>query len=787
MLSRFFKKRDGVDSPHANSLPQAGPDPKETKLRQAEDARAQWLPRLQAAQGDDAALLLIAQDAPVLQLKLDAVEALAGEDALKQAERTLRNHDSRVHKAAKRRLVAAVAQREARAGAQALIESATVLVGETPLAANRLVALDRGWQALDASLLDPAQVGEFSALSERLNTLLREQGEQELARQQERQRLLAEAAQAQAEEDARVAALAAVEPPAPEPEPEPVAEPTAPPVAKSLSAEQRSQLDSLLSQAETALAEGQLGEMQQQLQAADAALDAWHGVTISDSLRARLQALHAERARLKGWQQWGGARALDSLVDEAEALAQRTLVVADPEAGKAAKLNVKVHADTIHALRARWKEIDRTGAPSNQTLWQRFDAALQIAYQPVAAQQAALKAARQDNLHAREALLATLDAVPVGEPPAHPDERAAHWKELLRALSSFQLAWRQLGPPEHTVPSGAKKALQQRLSSSVERIEAPLNEARRVAAAERERLIAHADALVQELARNPATRDAVPRVRELQADWQQHARTLPLARGVEGALWARFKAATDAVFAQREAAFSARDAELATHLAAREALIERLTAIDLDTTPVAEMQRALGEADREWRQVVEIPRAAVNAIEVRFRDARAALAQAVAESAQKRWQAECDALAARLALCEERESAAADAGELAVRWAALHPLPAAWEKPLAQRWSQPIEPGPLADAACDELLLQLEAAFDLPTAPAWQAARRDLKLRALKDALEGRGPQPQDPATQRAAWFGVALRQSGLNPVQRERLHALVAALRQTPPAGSAR
>ena len=94
------------------------------------------------------------------------------------------------------------------------------------------------------------------------------------------------------------------------------------------------------------------------------------------------------------------------------------------------------------------------------------------------------------------------------------------------------------------MPSGAKKALQQRLSSSVERIEAPLNEARRVAAAERERLIAHADALVQELARNPATRDAVPRVRELQADWQQHARTLPLARGVEGALWARFKAAT---------------------------------------------------------------------------------------------------------------------------------------------------------------------------------------------------------------------------------------------------
>ena len=153
------------------------------------------------------------------------------------------------------------------------------------------------------------------------------------------------------------------------------------------------------------------------------------------------------------------------------------------------------------------------------------------------------------------------------------DELAAYRKEQLRALSSFQLAWRQLGPLEHTVPPGARSALQKRLNSSVARIEAPIEEARRTATSQREQLVARAEALVQELGRNPASRDAIPRVRELQAEWQQHARTLPLARPVEGALWARFKAATDAVFAQREAAFSARDAELASNLAAREALL----------------------------------------------------------------------------------------------------------------------------------------------------------------------------------------------------------------------
>lgn len=789
MLSRLFKKRDDVAATPSAPLAPAAPD----RAALAGEARAEWAPRLQQAQGDDAALLLITQTAPTWEVKLAAVEGLVSEESLKQAEREMRTQDSRVHRAAKRRLVAAVAQREARAGAQSVIEAAAELADEVPLPANRLVAIDRDWQALDATLLTEAQVAEFAQWQERLNTLLREQGEQ----QQAQQRQIAEAKQAQeaaeaaaqaaaqAEEEARLAALAVVEPASAEPETSTAAaEPPAP--RPNLSTEQRAQIEALLAQAEAALAEGQLSDMQQQLQALDAALEAANGAKLSDSLRARQQALHAERGRLKAWQKWGGARALESLVAEAEVLARATLAAADPEAANAPKLRLKTHADSIQSLRSRWKEVDRLGSTTaNQALWSRFDAALQTAYQPIAAQQAVQKAARQENLQAREALLATLDALPDADESLSPDELAAHRKEQLRALGNFQLAWRQLGPLEHTVPPGARSSLQKRLSSSVARIEAPIEEARRTATSQREQLVARAEALVQELGRNPASRDAIPRVRELQAEWQQHARTLPLARPVEGALWARFKAATDAVFAQREAAFSARDAELASNLAAREALLARLSAIDLDATPVAEMQRALAEADREWRQVVEVPRAAVNSLETRFREARAALAQAVADSARKRWQAQCDALLAKLALCEERESAATEASDGADRWAAVAPVPAGWDKPLAQRWSAAPTSGPLAAPAFDDLLLQLEAAFDLPASPELQAARRDLKLRALKDTLEGRAPQVRDPAAQRDAWFAAALRQSGTTFAQQQRLHAIVAALRQSTPSSS--
>ena len=64
-------------------------------------------------------------------------------------------------------------------------------------------------------------------------------------------------------------------------------------------------------------------------------------------------------------------------------------------------------------------------------------------------------------------------------------------------------------------------------------------------------------------------------MRELQNEWQRHARRLPLARKVENALWTEFKSATDAVFKQRDAAISAHDGELKANLAVREALIER--------------------------------------------------------------------------------------------------------------------------------------------------------------------------------------------------------------------
>ncbi|ARN23467.1 DUF349 domain-containing protein [Piscinibacter gummiphilus] len=868
MLNWIFKKKTAAEQAPVRPSPAPAPVAAPAETAAAREARlAEWAARLGQASGDDAALLALArEDGAPVDIKVAAIEALAGEAALKDAEREFRTHDRRVYRLAKQRLAAAVATRSAREAAAALLASAEGLAQEAVIPANRLVALDRDWKALDASLLAPESIARFGTLTTQLTALMHDRAEREaavtrwtagareavarlqtvslaVAQGAETQSVLTAAAEAAAalqagvpqghddpalvealgggrltaaQIETRLALLAQFEAPVAEPAPpadvaaeppgegapEPVkADPVAlatdrwrtqPPIGDDRVAQaleqrfavwRRSQggapaapapekkkdkpprpkpaapdpeaiarADTLLAQAETALAEGHLAEAHQQLTALDD--------LVSPAQRGRLQGLWAEHGRLKGWQQWGGARARDDLVAEAEALATATEV---PDA----KIAPRQQADTIDALRKRWKELDRTGGPSSQPLWQRFDAALKTAYGPVAAALAKVDAERQANLAAREALLAVLEATPAAEETG--------WREQVRALDTFQTAWRKLGPVEHTVPHKSREALVARWRAALARIEVPLEAARKEAERGRESLIARAQALAAEGASGQG-RDLVPRVRDLQAEWQEHAKSVPLSRGAENSLWTRFKAGTDAVFAQREAVFNARDEVLRANLMAREALVERLAALTADT-PAAELKRTLSEVDAQWRQAGDVPRQDVPRIDVAWRNAREIAQSHLAASAQRKWQVTVESVLARHALCEQRERDGASPA-LDEAWSAQPAVPTLWERALADRWASSAAP---VDAdTVDQWLLQVEMALDMPSPEAFQAARREWKLRAMKAALESRQSAAEGTVGADDG-FARLLGQSGLAPVQRERFDAIVAVLRTRP------
>jgi DNA repair protein SbcC/Rad50 len=447
--------------------------------------------------------------------------------------------------------------------------------------------------------------------------------------------------------------------------------------------------------AEAALAAGQVAELARLMAAIERALKSGPA---SAALARRIDSLRRGQLRLRDWQRWSGRQGREQLVAEAQAL----------ERAGAGKIAIKTHAEAIDKLRERWKELDKLGAPSSQHQWQAFDGALKAAHAPVAAHLEKLKAARNENLAARNRVIEELQQAAASHVPA------AEWRAVARALDDAQAAWRRLGPVEHTVPRQAQqgeKGIAARYAAARQALEAPLASAYREAAGQREGFIADAKRLA-----GSSGRDLVDKVRALQGKWQAHAKALPLPRDEENRLWSAFRSATDALFAERDAARAAKEAEANARREAREAATRRAASI-----------------------------------------------------AQGRF----DALLAAMALCDEVEADAP--ADLEARWNAIEHFPDSWRKRLEARL-RGSDPG---SANLRDSLLRLEMACGLESPPELHADRQRLKLLALKEAMENRrggASTPQDIER----WLLDAAATPRPDVSSRERLSRIIAALRRS-------
>ncbi len=596
---------------------------------------------------------------------------------------------------------------------------------------------------------------------------------------------------------------------------------------KAALAAQKQVLTDAIAKAEASLAAGNVIDTTAELAGIDELLksaasdknaDKNTGRSADKKQQAQIEQLRAEVTRLRGWQQWGGGRVRDDLVLEAEALAKSS---------SDEKLALKKHTDAIENLRERWKELDKLGGATNRGLWLRFDAALKTAHLPVAANIAKLNAARQENLQKRNALIAELDkfplqgtAAPSAAAPATTLDSAAEsntdasqspaptptpaaptpahtptdWKAVARALDHFQTEWRKLGPVEHTVPHKVKDALLKRMHDSEARLETPLADARRVEALKREKIIARAKALTAASAPHaPAAagapdarrhdtkrHDVTDKAKDLQNEWQHQAKGLPLARNVENKLWAEFKAAIDAVYSQRNAEFAARDASLSAHQQEREELIARLAGLQEDTPP-AEIRKTVSEVDGLWRKAGEAPRNVAAKLDAKFRQARDRAQQLTASSQQRGWQKTCDALDQHRALLRQMEAASTgDAAETELAWSQLPALPKTWKAALDKRFQAVLAKQAPKNVSVDEPLLKLEAAMDLESPAQFKAARMEMKLRAMKNAIEARQAVTVSNADIER-WFAEVLAAGTLDTGSESRFNVVLCAVRKKP------
>ena len=485
---------------------------------------------------------------------------------------------------------------------------------------------------------------------------------------------------------------------------------------------------------EAALQHGSLGA------AADldkALKDARH-IRPTAALAERLAHARAELKRLSDWARWGGNVSREELIKAVELLGTQ-------------KMSMAELAKKVGSMRERWKALDTLSGAAPKTLWERFDAACTATYAPAATHFRQLAEERHANAAKAEAIIAEA----VAETAKLAGGEGVDWKRMALTVQRLRLAWSHLGP----IDRKDKKRLDQAFADALNVLQGPLEEQRKDEVSVREALIAQVGAL------NPADRHSVDALKALQEQWQEHARALPLERKSEQALWQRFRAACDAVFARRKESAHAADAERRGHQDAKEAICARLEAAAAGVD-AASAGKLLRDAAAEWHAIGAVPRANEAKIDKRYQAALVAVQLHLDSARRDASKAQATTLRDKLSLCQQLEaqlagtSAALEADDYAARWAALPALSLDYERVLKARFDAALgaiasgreQYGATLERNRATLLgevLRLEIAAGIDSGSQFARERLKLQVESLQSSLKS----GQKPATQASAFL----------------------------------
>jgi hypothetical protein len=494
----------------------------------------------------------------------------------------------------------------------------------------------------------------------------------------------------------------------------------------------RHQLHAALHEAEQALVAGHLHEARVAADRARA-LKVPAGLLPKPSVQ-RLSRVVQQLTDLEKWEKFGQQNARVQLCERAEELTQKTLAAT-------------VLAREVQQLRAEWKKLDEQHAGVPKPLWERFDGACERAYAPAArhfAEQAALhKEARKQ----REDFIATAAA---HAPTLLSEPR--DWRAVERWLRETESTWR--GTTLGSVEPGAWKKLDARLKAALAPLHEALSAARKQARQERETLIAEAEAL----ATKGAERGLPSRVKDLQARWQAHAKSIVLQQRDERALWERFRTACKAAFDARSGSRKDEDHRKQAQRRTLEALCEQLEQLARSgDAEEQEVRRVLREVQEQWRSAVAESGPGPAAIEARFKSARAGVDEVLRGRSRRIEAAVWQTRLAKEQLCEELDALVLKEGEADAaaaegaqqRWSALPPLSAEWEKKLLERRDAAVRALADADARYDHVerirecaaerrdaLLELELMLGMESPPDLQKERLAVQVRDLRDRFK---------------------------------------------------
>lgn len=203
------------------------------------------------------------------------------------------------------------------------------------------------------------------------------------------------------------------------------------------------------------------------------------------------------------------------------------------------------------------------------------------------------------------------------------DLSKVQWKQVTVEMTELFDAWQSHQQNGPRLPKGVAQQLWKRFRdarSSVDKARraffSELDDVHRSARDAKARLVERAEALA------PRGVDGIPAYRDLLDEWKAAGRA---GRKADDALWAKFKAAGDALYSARAEQAAADEAESAPKIEARQALLEEAKAV-ADEPNLKRARALLTRIQREWDEVGRIfPREKERALDDRMRTIEQAL------------------------------------------------------------------------------------------------------------------------------------------------------------------
>ncbi len=439
---------------------------------------------------------------------------------------------------------------------------------------------------------------------------------------------------------------------------------------------------------------------------------------------AQLEKFDQAMEKLSDWHEFAVTPKKEALIEKMRSLAHSSLA---PEG----------LARQIHELQDDWKLLSKGVPHADEELWQQFQAASDIAFEPCKEFFDSQAREREQNRAHREQLIEQLSQY---LEQYHWDQPV--WKEVVQTLKSARREWRAAWP----VPRQAIKGQEARFEPLMDQLHDKLEKAYANHKTAKEALVAEA----QTLAQQDNLQLAVEGAKQLQTRWKDIGKCRPRE---DNALWKEFRAQCDAIFARRQEIYQAADAEREAQQQEAEQIITQLSS--LAALPAKELRTArdqVSELKGRFEQLTQLPRAHAKALKEQYAQALhnidENLKQARVQAKERQWQAlfsAADALRrAEVAALKNNEPESA-LSEAQAAMEQVEQWPGASRQVLEQRLEEAAQISTEQKAASTQTLNELLIRADILAGKESSEEERQARMAYQMSLLQkGLGQQHQD-------------------------------------------